>query len=228
VRVTPTPAPTCSLTSPGSRPRREAIAETVGAPDRVVGIKRIVGTLVIKLFRFTIVGEPPRDPLCVMVAAPHTSNWDFILALAIAWAKETDVAWLGKQEMFTRPTGWLFRKLGGVSVDRENPGGLVQEMIDLAGSGRRMVILIPVEGTRKKSTHWTSGFRRIAQGADLPVVLSFLDRPTRTGGFGPTLRMTDDVRADMDAIRAFYADKHGLKPGQFTPPRLCEEDAAPG
>jgi 1-acyl-sn-glycerol-3-phosphate acyltransferase len=89
-----------------------------------------------------------------------------------------------------------------------------------------VAILIPPEGTRAKRTHWKSGFRRIAIGADVPVVLSFLDGPTRTGGFGPTLHMSDDVVADMDQIRAFYADKHGMKVGRFTEPLLNEEAAA--
>lgn len=161
-----------------------------------------------------------------MVAAPHTSNWDFIMMLAMAWATGVKPVWLGKKEMFAGPAGWLFRKLGGVAVDRENPVGLVDHMVGRASDGSPIAILIPPEGTRSKETHWKSGFRRIALGADVPVLLSFLDQPTRTGGYGPLLRMTDDVATDMDEIRAFYADKHGMKPGRFTPPRLREEDDA--
>lgn len=159
-----------------------------------------------------------------MVAAPHTSNWDFVLTMAMAWATRVDPVWLGKKEMFAGPTGRLFRLMGGVPVDREDPRGLVEAMVELARTREHVAILIPPEGTRARRTHWKSGFRRIALGADVPVVLSFLDQPTRTGGYGPTLRMTDDVSADMDAIRAFYADKHGMRPGRFTEPRLREED----
>jgi len=163
-----------------------------------------------------------------MVAAPHTSNWDFILTMAIAWSHDLEPAWLGKKELFAGPGKWFFGALGGVPVDRENPAGLVDAMVDLAHAGRTTVILVPPEGTRSKQEYWKSGFRRIARGADIPVVLSFLDGPTRTGGFGPTLSMTDDVVADMDAIRAFYADKVGVKPGRFTPPLLREEAAVSG
>lgn len=163
-----------------------------------------------------------------MVAAPHTSNWDFIMAMAMAWASGIDPIWLGKKEMFAGPMRWLFKKMGGVPVDRENPAGLVDAMVELAKSGRQTAILIPPEATRAKKTHWKSGFRRIAIGADIPVVLSFMDKPTRSGGFGPTIRMTSDVRADMDVIRAFYADKHGMKPGRFTPPLLREEEEGTG
>lgn len=161
-----------------------------------------------------------------MIAAPHTSNWDFILTMAMLWATDMKPVWLGKKEMFAGPTGRLFRRMGGLPVDRENPVGLVDAMVDLATSGAHVAILIPPEGTRSKKTYWKSGFRRIALGADVPVALSFLDKPTRTGGFGPTLRMTDDVVADMDQIRAFYVDKHGMKPGRFTPPLLREEETA--
>ena len=180
------------------------------------------------MFRYTLVGEPPPDPVCVMVAAPHTSNLDFPLTMAMAWASDLSIVWLGKKEMFAGPTGPLLRRMGGRPVDRENPVGLVDEMIALAQSGRHVAILIPPEGTRAKKTYWKSGFRRIAIGADAPVVLSFLDGPTRTGGFGPTLRMSEDVGADMDVIRAFYADKHGMKVGRFTPPLLREEAAVAG
>lgn len=190
-----------------------------------MAIKRIFGNVVVRLFRYRLVGSPPNEPVCVMVAAPHTSNWDFILTMAMAWASELDIVWLGKKEMFAGPARWLFRAMGGVPVDRENPVGLVDEMVDLARTGHRVAIIIPPEATRAKKTYWKSGFRRIAMGADVPVVLSFLDQPTRTGGFGPSLRMTDDVVADMDQIRAFYADKHGMRPGRFTPPLLREESA---
>ena len=175
--------------------------------------------------RFELVGEAPSEPVCVMVAAPHTSNWDFVMAMAMGWSEGLSFVWLGKREMFAGPAAWLFRRLGGIPVDRENPVGLVDELVAMASSGRQVAILVPVEAARARKDHWKSGFRRIAREADVPVVLTFLDRPTRTGGFGPTLEMTDDVVADMDRIRAFYADKHGLRPGRFTPPLLREEEA---
>ncbi len=180
----------------------------------------------VRLFRYTQVGSPPDVPVCVMVAAPHTSNWDFPLTMAMAWSNDLNAIWLGKKEMFAGPFAWLFRKMGGVPVDRQNPAGLVDSLVEVASSGRHSAIIIPPEGTRAVKTHWKSGFRRIAIGADVPVVLSFLDKPTRTGGFGPTMRMTDDIVGDMDQIRAFYADKHGMKPGLFTPPLLREEAEA--
>jgi len=188
-------------------------------------MKAIVGRFVLGMFRYTVVGEAPRCPVCVMIGAPHTANRDFVLTIAIAWASDLDAVWLGKREMFVGPAGWIFRKMGGVPVDRQNPEGLVGSMIGVASSSSRVAILMAPEGSLATATYWKSGFRRIARGADVPVVLSFLDGPTRTGGFGPTLSMSDDVGADMDAIRAFYADKHGVKRGRFAVPRLREEES---
>lgn len=170
-------------------------------------------------------GDPPNDPVCVLVAAPHTSNWDFPLMLAMAWESGLDPVWMGKKEMFWGPFAPLFRKMGGIPVDRQNPAGLAQRVAGLAANGKLSAIVIPPEATRSKKTYWKSGFRRIAADAGIPIVLTFLDGPTKTGGFGPGFHPTDDVVADMDLIRAFYADKQGVKPGRFTPPLLREEEA---
>lgn len=188
-------------------------------------IRHLLATTVLRLARYEVVGTPPDLPVSVLVAAPHTSNWDFILMIAMAWRSGISPVWLGKREMFWGPLRPVFRAMGGVPVDRDDPAGLVESLVAAASDGRRMAIVVPPEGTRSLGTHWKSGFRRIALGADIPVVLSYLDGPTRTGGFGPTLAMTDDVTFDMDRIRAFYADKQGLRPGRFTPPRLRDEDA---
>ena len=179
--------------------------------------------IVLAISRYEVTGTPPSDPVCVLVAAPHTSNWDFILMLAMAWRSDISPIWLGKKEMFRGPFGPLLRALGGIAVDRKNPGGLADTIADRARSGHVSAVVIPPEATRSLGTYWKSGFRRIAIDADIPIVLTYLDGPTRSGGFGPAFRPTNDVVADMDRIRAFYADKHGLRPKYFTEPRLKEE-----
>ncbi len=170
--------------------------------------------------------DPPEGTdVAVLVAAPHTSNWDFPLMLAMAWDAGINPRWLGKKQLFRGPAGPIARALGGVSVDRDDPRGLVEQLVAQAGSAEQLAIVVPAEGTRSAGTHWKSGFRRIARDAGIPYVLTWLDGPTRTGGFGPALHPTDDVVADMDAVRAFYADKRGVKPVNRTEPRLREEDA---
>jgi 1-acyl-sn-glycerol-3-phosphate acyltransferase len=189
-------------------------------------VKSTLARLVLKLARYRIVGEPPTDPVCVLVAAPHTSNWDFILMIAMAWNSGIDPVWLGKKEMFWGPMRPLFKAMGGIPVDRQSPAGLASTVAGLAAAGHVSAIVIPPEATRSLGTHWKSGFRRIAQDAGIPIVLTFLDGPSRTGGFGPSFHPTDDVVADMDIVRAFYADKEGVKPGRFTPPLLQAEAEA--
>ena len=188
-------------------------------------MKSSLARLVLKLARYRIVGDPPTDPVCVMVAAPHTSNWDFILMIAMAWNSGIDPVWMGKKEMFWGPLRPLFRAMGGIPVDRKNPAGLADAVAKLAADGQVSAVVIPPEATRSLGTHWKSGFRRIAKDAGIPIVLTYLDGPSRTGGFGPSFHATDDVVADMDIVRAFYADKEGVKPGRFTPPLLRSEEA---
>ena len=189
-------------------------------------MRSVLARVVLFLSRYKITGEPPKDPVCVMVAAPHTSNWDFILMIAMAWNSGIDPAWLGKKEMFKGPFAPLFRAMGGIAVDRKNPAGLAELIAKRAKAGHVSAIVIPPEATRSNVEYWKSGFRRIAADAGIPIALTYLDGPTRTGGFGPVFHPTTNVVADMDVVRAFYADKHGLRPKYFSTPKLREEAAA--
>ncbi|MEZ5383298.1 MAG: 1-acyl-sn-glycerol-3-phosphate acyltransferase [Microthrixaceae bacterium] len=189
-------------------------------------MKQFVARLGLALGRYRLVTPAPTDRVMVLVAAPHTSNWDFVLMLLMAWKAGLSPRWLGKREMFDGVLGPLFRRLGGVTVDRNNPAGLVDDLVAQARTEDSLCIVIPAEGTRSKGEYWKSGFYRIAKMAEIPIVLSYLDGPSRTGGFGPHIVPSDDVAADMDLVRAFYADKAGVKPKNKTEPRLREEGAA--
>jgi 1-acyl-sn-glycerol-3-phosphate acyltransferase len=171
--------------------------------------------------RWKAVGEVPSSG--VLVGAPHTSNWDFVMMLLIMWRGGVTPRVLIKQEHFTGVRRWLLPRLGGVPLDRDNPGAVVRELVREARSGEPFLLILAAEGTRQKAEYWKSGFWRIARAADLPIALAFIDGPSRTAGFGPTITATDDVVADMDQVRAFYADKRGLHPELRTEPRLREE-----
>jgi 1-acyl-sn-glycerol-3-phosphate acyltransferase len=167
----------------------------------------------------------PRDGAGVLIGAPHTSNWDFALMLAISWRAGVSVRFLGKKSLFKRPFGLLMRALGGIPVDRANPAGLVDELVARVNDGERFYLVITPEGTRSASPYWKSGFYRIARATGLPVILGYVDRTTMTTGLGPTLELTGDVVGDMDRIRAFYDGKTGVT-GRTTTPRLHEESPA--
>lgn len=166
--------------------------------------------------------EPPFEGPRLLIGAPHTSNRDFVLMLAIAWDARLPVRWLGKQELFRGWKGPIMRRLGGIPVDRSDPAGIVDRVVAMVQGDPRAALVVTPDGTRR-SKRWRSGFYRIALGAGLPVTLGFVDRTTMTTGLGPTIRLTGDVPADMDRIRAFYADKAGIRPEYRTEPRLDDE-----
>lgn len=161
----------------------------------------------------------------LLIGAPHTSNWDFVLMLAIAWDARLRIRWLGKHQLFVGWRGPIMRALGGIAVDRDDPSGIVDAVVARARTEPDFAIVVTPDGTRT-STHWRSGFYRIARAARLPVTLGFVDATTRTTGLGPTIELTGDVGADMQRIRDFYADKAGVRPERRTEPRLRDETLA--
>jgi 1-acyl-sn-glycerol-3-phosphate acyltransferase len=177
--------------------------------------------LVLRLIGWTVVGKVPRTG--VLVGAPHTSNWDFVMMLLVMWSGGVTPRVLIKKELFRGPLGWLLTRLGGLPVDRANPGSVVRQLMTEARSGEPFLLILAAEGTRTKGEYWKSGFWRIGRSAKLPIVLCFIDGPSRTAGFGPTMMATADVVADMDRIREFYRDKRGIHPERRTEPRLREE-----
>lgn len=193
-----------------------------------MSVRRAAALAFWRLSRWTLRTERvPRDGAGILIGAPHTSNWDFVFMLGIAWEAELPFRWLGKHTLFRGPAGPLMRALGGIPVDRRNPAGLVDDLVARMAAGERFYLVVTPEGTRTGSG-WKSGFYRIARAVDLPVTLGYVDRTTMTTGLGPTLHLTGDVRADMDRVRAFYADKSGHVPARRTEPRLRDEASADG
>lgn len=122
------------------------------------------------------------------------------------------------------PLGWIMRKTGSVAIDRDNPRATVEQLLaEAKATHEPFFVALAAEGTRGKSTYWKSGFRRLAKDTGLPIALAFLDVPRRTVGWGPTFHPTEDVTADMDILREFFADKVGFNPESTTPPLLREE-----
>jgi 1-acyl-sn-glycerol-3-phosphate acyltransferase len=184
-------------------------------------LRRNFARLALRAARWKTVGTVPER--AVLVGAPHTSNWDWVLTMLLAWDNDIQIHLLVKKEFFRGPLAPLLRATGAIALDRENPGATIRDLLREAEGDEPFVLGLAAEGTRSKGEYWKSGFYRIAQQTGLPITLAFLDAPTRTVGWGPTFSPTGDVRADMDRVRAFYADKTGVKPEGFTEPRLREE-----
>ena len=186
-------------------------------------LRRQIARIYWTFSRWRLVSEPAPDRPTILIGAPHTSNWDFVFMLAITWRLDMHVRWLGKKSLFRGWRGPIMRAWGGIPVDRESPAAVVGEVLESIRAGEIFGLVVTPDGTRKGHTHWKSGFYRIAREAGLPLTLGYVDRTTMTTGLGPTIELTGDVAADMDVIRAFYADKSGVKPEHRVEPRLREE-----
>ena len=159
---------------------------------------------------------PPEAAKSVLIAAPHTSNWDLPYTLMLAFALRLRVYWVGKHSIFNFPFGALMRWLGGIPVNRSQANNLVASSAQAmrAASGP-MQLIVPPEGTRGKTRHWKTGFYFIAQEAGVPIVLAFVDYGRKVGGLGPVFEPTGDLERDMADIKAFYAPIKGKNADQF-------------
>ncbi|MBT9557571.1 MAG: lysophospholipid acyltransferase family protein [Myxococcales bacterium] len=178
----------------------------------------------LKLSGWKLVDPPPDLPKYVLIAAPHTTNWDLVYMQAVGYSNRMGVSWMGKHTLFKPPFGPIMRAMGGVPVVRHERRNMVDQIADEFAKRDRFIIAIPPEATRKRAEYWRSGFYHIAKAAGVPVVLGYLDYAKKEAGFGPPLYPSGDIKKDMDIIRAFYAGKVGKYPDQFGPIRLKEED----
>lgn len=168
--------------------------------------------LLFRAFGWRVEGTLPDIPRFILVAAPHTSNWDFLLFLGLALHLKADVRYMGKAELFRWPIGGFFRYCGGYPVERNKTKGLVEQMARAIQEAERFILVIAPEGTRSKVTEWKSGFYHIARQANVPIVTGYVDGRSKACGIGPTFWLTDDMQADMKSIQSFFAGKVGIHP----------------
>lgn len=171
----------------------------------------------LKLTGWKVVGSlPPGAEKCVFIAAPHTSNWDLPYTLMVAFSLRLNLYWMGKEELFKPPFRGVMMWLGGLPVQRDKSNNLVAASVTAiqAATGPLQLTVAP-EGSRSKARYWKTGFYHIAVGAQVPIVMAFLDYGSKTGGLGPALQPSGDIEDDMVAIKAFYAPFKGKNADQF-------------
>ena len=152
----------------------------------------------------------------VLIAAPHTSNWDLPYTLMVAFSLRLHVYWMGKEQLFKPPFRGVMMWLGGIPVDRAKSTNLVAASVEaIKCADGPMQLILPPEGTRSKTRYWKTGFYYIAVGAQVPIVMAYMDYEKKISGLGPVFQPTGDLEADMDAIKAFYAPFKGKNAGQF-------------
>ena len=178
---------------------------------------RAVFWLGMKATGWKMVGEYPEEARRgVIIGAPHTSNWDLPVALMGAFYWRLNIFWMGKDSIFRFPFGGLMRWLGGVAVDRSRSHNMTQAIADaLAATPGQAQLVIAPEGTRKRVTEWKTGFYYIALQAQLPICMAYVDYAKKEIGHFGLFTPTGDVQADMQRIRALYANVKGKNPEQF-------------
>ena len=190
-----------------------------------MGLRKALAHTVMHLSRWTFAPEFPLPDRCLVIGAPHTSNWDGFYMVMAMWAVERPVSFLVKKNLTDVPViGSFVKAIGGIPVDREHPGHLVDRIISLAESQDHFVLVITPKGTRSVRPYWKSGFYRIAMEAALPIVPGFIDGARRRYGWGEPMRLTGNRRNDMDKIRNFYSGLVGIHPENTCVPRLRDED----
>ena len=156
------------------------------------------------LMRWNIKGSLPDTDKFVLIAAPHSSNWDFVFFMLVIFRLKIPVNWMAKHTLFARPFKWLLIKLGGIPIDRTIKGNTVRTMIRAFAESDRLILTIAPSGTRSKTRTWKTGFYHIAFQAGVPIVCGYIDYPNRTVGIGPTFYPTGKIDTEMIKIQDFY------------------------
>jgi 1-acyl-sn-glycerol-3-phosphate acyltransferase len=169
--------------------------------------------LIMGLLGWHVDGMLPELPKYVLIGAPHTSNWDFLLFLGLIFTLRASVRFMGKAELFRPPHGPFFYYCGGIPVDRKKSTGLVEQMVDACNRADEFKLTIAPEGTRHYVTDWKRGFYHIAKSAGIPIVMVQVDGKHKTVHIlKDVFHPTDDIEADMKAIKGIFEGVVGIKP----------------
>ena len=170
-----------------------------------------MGRWILAALGWHIEGEFPNLPKLVIIVAPHTSNWDFVVGLAAKWALGLRVLWLGKAALFRGPFGSALRALGGRPVDRAASHDLVHDLVQEFASYERLMLALAPEGTRKRVERWRTGFYHIARGANTPILPIALNASARAVQIGMAFVTTGDADADIAALQGSFAAVPGRR-----------------
>lgn len=194
----------------------DPLPETPSAvPQRWHGVGAALGRLTLRLLGFGVVGALPDAGKVLIVAAPHTSNWDFVVAIATMLALRLEIGWLGKHTLFRWPFGALMRFLGGVPVNRSQAQGVIEAAVAAFHGAERVWIAIAPEGTRKRVDKWKSGFHRIATGAGVPIFPVALDYSSRVVRLLPLYQPVGELEKDVAALQALFRPEMARYPDRF-------------
>lgn len=183
-----------------------------------------LGRFLLRLAGFRVVGSLPELRSCLVVFAPHTSNWDFLVLLLARAALGQKISYLAKHTLFRPPFGWFFRLTSGIPVDRSGNRRVVETIAqEFTRRGDLWLAMAP-EGTRARADHWKSGFYYIALTAKVPILLTAIDARRRVYVVGDLFHPSGDPEQDLPRLQAFYRDKLGFYPERAGQIRFRESE----
>ena len=170
-------------------------------------VKAAIGRLALRLLGgWTIEGRPPEEKKYLLIAAHHTSNWDFVIGVAVKLALGLQLRFFAKHSLFFFPLGVLMRSFGGVAIKRDESLNRVDASINEIKKSDRFVLVITPEGTRSKVDRWKTGFYHIAKGADIPIASVAFDFQKKKVVFGKPFQLTDDKENDIREMHRYFLD----------------------
>jgi 1-acyl-sn-glycerol-3-phosphate acyltransferase len=181
-------------------------------PSRGNAFSRVVGRTLFNAMGWRIEGEFPPQPKLVVIVAPHTSNWDFIVGILAVFAIGIRARFIAKHQLFKPPLGWLMRWFGGIPVNREAPQGMVPQAVAAIDKAQSVFLAITPAGTRSSSKPWKSGFYRIAVAARVPIMPIAFDGEHKTIRLFPAFAPGGDYETDLPKLRAYFEGVRGIKP----------------
>lgn len=185
---------------------------------------------ILRLMGWTIIGEVPDLKKAVLVAAPHTSNWDGFLLLVYKVAIDLDVSFFAKHSLFWWPLSAILNALGAIPVDRSKKSGSVEQAIEKFAHEERFFLAMAPEGTRRWKPYWRTGFYHIAMAAKVPVVMGYADYKEKKLGLVKLIELTGNPAKDLEVMREFYAPITPRRPENMAPiefpPSMYEQYSA--
>ena len=181
-----------------------------------------MGKLFMRLMGWKVSGHIPQDEKIIVIAEPHTTNWDLPFLLGAAYSLGIRINWVGKKSIFKFPFGGIMRAMGGLALDRSK-NGIVGAMSEVVLRESKIRLIISPSGTRKHGPFWRSGFYYIAKQTNIVIVCGFLDYKNKVAGLGDTIHVSNSVKNDMDKIRKFYSHITGRFPEKQSTIKLKEE-----
>ena len=174
-----------------------------------------VGTSLLSITGWKVSGQIPDMKKLLVVLAPHTSNWDFVYGMALILSLKIKIYWLGKHSIFKKGVTRLLKSLGGIPVNREDAKNSINDVLEIAKREGGILIGLSPEGTRKKAEKWKSGFLRIAQSMECPILLVAIDYPSKEISFRELFNPTGDNHRDIEYLKKYYKDFIGKIPEYF-------------